>query len=242
MLNRQYTLFIGAIALFIFSLYLLFSIPSRQESKKASPLKKIGDSLGFKKTSALDDYHDPFYPDAPNPFDENEELFDEVERLWPDALNSVTLWPQALYPEKNKHREKVREEWIDFSNKYPENIYIPNEYKEPLTEESAAEIREELDNFTDMTARQANFSAMTKYASPGTEPPQAPSEAEVSPEVQRSYFRYKKKELESRIQLVRYMMENSYLEKDQQEIAMKDLEKWQKELNQIIEISKKVPK
>ncbi|MCB1193379.1 MAG: hypothetical protein H7A23_11940 [Leptospiraceae bacterium] len=242
MVNRQYYLFIGAISLFVFSLYLLFSVPSSKESKEVSPLKTIGDTFGFKHTSSLDNYNDPFYPDAPNPFDENEELLDEVERLWPDALNSVTLWPQALYPEKNKQKEKVREEWIDFSNKYPENIYVPSEYKEPITEEKAAEIRQELDNYTEMETKFASFNASSKYAEPGSEPPKSPKEEEVSPEVQRSYFQYKTKELESRIQLVEYMMEKSYLNADQKETALKDLQSWKKELNQIIEISKQVPK
>ncbi|MCC6275925.1 MAG: hypothetical protein IT569_08710 [Leptospiraceae bacterium] len=217
----------AAIGLAILLVAILFLFPGGKEKKKTDV--SVRDKVKISTTGVVID--DPYFPDAPHPSSEDPKLEAEAEKLWPHALKPGPT---------DKDREKVREEWNKFSAKYPKNIYIPNEYKAPLTEKEAAQARKELDVFTEVDASFASQIASNKYAEPGKEM-KVPNEPKVTPEQQATYFSYKIRELESRIQLVEFMMESSDIDQDQSAIAKKDMATWKKELETLRKIAKEVP-
>ena len=158
-----------------------------------------------------------FWAEAPSPADDIEKM-EEYRNLWPDI------------DQPPKDREAVREQWKEFVTRYPQNIYIPNEYLAELSEAETKERRELLDTIgTIETSLASARIAARKDQQPGAgkEGPDAPTEVSVTPEQQKKYFSYKIRELESRIQLVQFTMEKGRLDADQLPDANKEIAEWQ---------------
>ena len=167
------------------------------------------------------------YLDAPKPNLDPEEIF----KLWPDLQNP---------PKVNK--EEIEKQWIEFARKYPDNFYIPTKYLN-LTEEQLQQRQKELETFTYLESKYSAFrSKLNKEAKPGVDAPEI-KEISIEPEEQRTYFQYKIKELQSRIELIEYWLENegTNLDSQQKELAEQDLQQWKKELNEYNKLLKEIP-
>lgn len=165
------------------------------------------------------------WPDAPAP----EISAEEIRRLWPD-----------LYLPR-PDREEVARQWKEFAAKHPDNFYIPSQFQEPLSESQEKQKRERLDLVSSVESRIAINRAKAQNAEPGQDGPDAPSESPVSPEEQKAYFQYRIQELESRIELIQYFLENGEPDKQQRETAAEDIAKWQKELKDFQEVMEEIP-
>ncbi|AYV56040.1 hypothetical protein [Leptospira kmetyi] len=174
---------------------------------------------------------DPYFPDAPHPFNEDPELEDQAKKLWPEAFK-----PRKTPEEK----EQIRKEWTDFVARYPKNLYIPAEFRPALSESEEKEARERLDAVTSMESRNAISRSLGKYAEPGNEP-KAPTESSVNPKEQRAYIGYKIDELESRIQLIEYTIQQGKLNPEQIGTANQDLLVWKKELTDLRQVQSQIP-
>lgn len=172
------------------------------------------------------------FPDAPHPFEEDPDLEGPAKRLWPAAFKEK---------KSEEEREKIREEWIDFAARYPKNIYIPSEFRPQLTSEDEKKAREQLDKVTSAESKFALSRNEGKYAQPGSVPTR-PSDPNVTPEEQKAYFSYKISELESRIQLVQYAIQQGRMDASQIPQANSDINSWQKELLQLRQASESVPR
>jgi len=207
---------------------LLFFLSSRSEDKKKVVSAGESEEIPIFKNSA--GYTDSMYPDAPSPF-VNGEAEEEARNLWPTAIKST---------KDDAHREKVREEWRDFASKFPKNIYVLNEYRAPLTEKEVAERRASLDTITSVDTYFYREVSRLRYAEPGKDPV-TPKDAGVTPDQQRSFFDYKIREVESRIELIQYAREQKGLSSEQEKIADRDIAQWKKELEDLQKVSKTVP-
>jgi hypothetical protein len=168
------------------------------------------------------------YLDVPKPNLDPEEVF----KLWPDLQN-----PQRV------NKEEIEKQWIEFARKYPNNFYIPTKYLN-LTEEQLQQRQKELETFTYLESKYASIkSKLNKEAQPGVDGPEAIKEINPEPEEQRTYFQYKVKELQSRIELIEYWLENegANLNSQQKELAEQDLQQWKKELNEYNKLLKEIP-
>ncbi len=226
MKNKNLIIYVS-IGVAVVLIAILFLFPGGKEKKKSDV--SVSDKVKISTKGVTID--DPYFPDAPHPSSEDPKLEAEAEKLWPHALKPGPT---------DKDREKIREEWNKFSAKYPKNIYIPNEYKTPLTEKEASEARKELDTFTEVEASFASQISANKYAEAGKEM-KVSNEPKVTPQQQATYFSYKIRELESRIQLVEFMMESGDIDEAQKIIAKKDMDAWKKELETLKKVAKEVP-
>jgi len=168
------------------------------------------------------------YLDAPKPNLDPEEVF----KLWPDLQN-----PQRV------NKEEIEKQWIEFARKYPNNFYIPTKYLN-LTEEQLQQRQKELETFTYLESKYASIkSKLNKEAQPGVNGPEAIKEINPEQEEQRTYFQYKVKELQSRIELIEYWLENegANLNSQQKELAEQDLQQLKKELNEYNKLLKEIP-
>ncbi|MBI37974.1 MAG: hypothetical protein CMF59_00120 [Leptospiraceae bacterium] len=165
------------------------------------------------------------WPDAPAP----DISAEEIRRLWPD-----------LYLPR-PDREEVARQWKEFADKHPDNLYIPSRFQAPLSEEQEKSRRETLDLVSSVESRLAVNQANARNAEPGEDGPDAPSESPVKPEEQRQYFEYRIKELESRIQLIQYFIENGEPDKQQRDMAAEEIATWKKELEEFQEVMKQIP-
>ncbi|WP_367897621.1 hypothetical protein AB3N61_11450 [Leptospira sp. WS58.C1] len=212
-----------------FILILCFLFIIWPEKKAPSP------SLGEEASEAVDRKYGSDtleFPDAPHPFEEDPDLEGSAKRLWPAAFREK---------KSEEEREKIREEWIDFAARFPRNIYIPKEFRPPLTSEDEKKARELLDKITSAESKFALSRNASKYDHPGSVPTR-PTDPNVTPEEQRAYFSYKISELESRIQLVQYAIQQGRMDTSQIPQANSDLAAWQKELTQLIQASESVPR
>jgi type IV secretory pathway VirB10-like protein len=225
-MNKKF-LVIGGIALALIALAFLF-LPSKDKKKTAN--KNTSTETNETVTSTSSGFSN--FSDAPAPANENSALEVEAEKLWPHLATQDT---------SARRKEKVREEWNSFASKYPKNFYIPAELKAPMTETEAAEKRKEIDIVTKMESKLAVVEINSRKAEPGSAAPKAPVKPDVTPEEQRIYIGFKTKELESRIQLIEYSIENSGINGDQLTIARKDISNWKKELTDLQEVEKKIP-
>jgi hypothetical protein len=167
------------------------------------------------------------YADAAFPSDDDN---DQAERLWPHAFKTPDI---GL-------KERVAEEWKQFSAKYPNNIYIPSMFRsKPMTKEEEASALETLDSVTSQEASLASFISNNRYAT--GEPPEGRKEKDANPKEQAKYFDYKIRELQSRIQLIENFLESGDADASQRSIAQEDLKSWKEELKKYQEVSKKVP-
>ena len=230
MKNKQ-GLIITLAVLVILGLAAFFFIPdgSIKTVKKSNPKE---DKLPKLPSDSGDDFYSSIYTDAPKPEQEEPRLESQVKNLWPHLAIQIN-WKEK--------KERVKKEWTEFSAKYPDNIYIPSSFKAPSTEEEKKQARKENDTFLSVFTGASLSELMARNAKPG-ELAKDPGAKAFKPEEQRAFFFYKQKELKSRIELVEYAMSFNKLLGDQAELAKKDLEVWKKELQQIEEISKTVPK
>ncbi|KPA32214.1 Uncharacterized protein AMR50_3164 [Leptospira interrogans] len=140
-----------------------------------------------------------------------------------------------------EEKEQIRKEWADFIARYPKNLYIPSEFRPPLTETEEKKARERLDTFTDIETKNAIIYSLAKYAEPGKAPEEPSSQPNVDPKEQRTYFQYRIEELESRIQLIEYTIQEGRLDPDQAETAYQDLGDWKKELSELKQVQNQIP-
>lgn len=222
--NRWMLLLGGAFLILITILMYSQTDDAKKEAQLKAEKKDSWDSGGSSDGSDFSNF-----PEAPRP---EEDVRAEVERLWAHALE----------PKDPKRKERVQKEWQDFAQKYPKNIYIPNEIRGPLTEAEEKEIIETLDSFTSMEAKFASYIASNKYATPGTEAPDRISEKDADPKEMSKYFEYKVRELESRIELLEYTMEKARLSSVDEAIAKKDIDELKKQLVNLKEMQAQVPR
>jgi hypothetical protein len=225
-MNKKF-LVIGGIALALIALAFLF-MPSRDKKKTAN--KNSSSETNETVSSSSGGFTN--FSDAPSPGNEDSALEAEAEKLWPHLAKQDT---------SAKRKEKVKEEWNAFASKYPKNFYIPAELKAPMTEAEAAEKRREIDIVTKMESKLSVIEINARKSEPGSAVPKAPGKPDVTPEEQRIYIGFKTKELESRIQLIEYSIENSGINGDQLTIARKDISEWKRELTQLQEVERKIP-
>ncbi|PJZ71005.1 hypothetical protein CH373_00260 [Leptospira perolatii] len=172
------------------------------------------------------------FPEAPHPFQEDPDLEGEAKRLWPEVVFSQN---------KKVDREKIRDEWNDFAKRYPKNIYIPKEFRPQL---SSAEEKARLEKLDKISAAEAQFALAKgagRYSEPGAQPSANSMEPKVTPSEQKAYFEYKIEELESRIQLIEYSINERQIDSSQLEEAKRDLLLWRKELEQVKQVLETVP-
>ncbi|MCB1142756.1 MAG: hypothetical protein H7A24_04045 [Leptospiraceae bacterium] len=219
---------IGGIILLIIAIGSFFLGKGEEKRSKVSKGKTIDDSGYFKD---FEGYSDSFYTDAPIPFRDTADAEEEARNLWSEAIKSQ---------KDESVKEKVKEEWRDFSARYPKNIYIPNEFQTGLTQEEIEERSITLDSVTSVDTFFARQSVRDKYLPPGSDP-KIPKEPNVTPEQQKSFFAYKMREIQSRIELLEFTKERKGLSSDQIQTAEKDLDLWKKELEEMKQISATVP-
>lgn len=220
-------LFFAAIILAVLLIFFLAFWPDDRKKQLLSISEESDAVLKTKYYSEMD----PYFPDAPHPFNEDPELEDQAKKLWPEAFR-----PKKTPEEK----EQIRKEWTDFVARYPKNLYIPSEFRPALSEAEEKESRERLDAVTSIESRNAVSRSLGKYAEPGNEP-KAPSESSVNPKEQRAFISYKIDELESRIQLIEYTIQQGKLSPDQIGIANQDLLVWKKELTDLRQVQSQIP-
>ncbi|WP_061220989.1 hypothetical protein [Leptospira borgpetersenii] len=224
--KRKFFFTVTLLAVFL----MLFLIFWPESSKKQS--LPISEEKGTISKTKYYSEMDPYYPDLPHPFNEDPELEVQAKKLWPEAFRP------KMTPEE---KEEIRREWTDFIARYPKNLYIPAELRPPLTEAEEKELRERLDTFTDVESRNISVRFLEKYSEPGKEP-ELSSESNVTPKEQLVYINYKIKELESRIQLIEYTIEQKKLDSDQMEIAKQDLMDWKDELSELKQVQSQIPR
>ncbi|MCG6166319.1 hypothetical protein [Leptospira sanjuanensis] len=220
-------LFFAAIALAVLLILFILFWPENQKKESLSIAEESDAVLKTKYYSEMD----PYFPDAPHPFNEDPELEGQAKKLWPEAFK-----PRKTPEEK----EQIRKEWTDFIARYPKNVYIPSEFRPALSEAEEKEARERLDTVTNMESRNAIVRSLGKYAEPGNEP-KAPSESSVNPKEQLAYINYKIEELESRIQLIEYTIQQGKLNPEQIGTANQDLIVWKKELSTLRQVQSQIP-
>ncbi|MBM9579114.1 hypothetical protein JWG45_18360 [Leptospira sp. 201903070] len=219
------------LAAFVFAFILILFIIFWPEDRKKNSISIVEESEAVLKTKYYSEM-DPYFPDAPHPFNEDPELEGQAKRLWPEAFR-----PKKTPEEK----EQIRKEWSDFVARYPKNIYIPSEFKPALTEAEEKEARDRLDSIGSVEAMNAVSRSLSKYAEPGKEP-KPPSEASVNPKEQLAYVNYKIEELESRIQLIEYTIQQGKLDPSQVGTANQDIAVWKKELADLKQVQSMIPR
>ncbi|MDF3819387.1 hypothetical protein P3G55_05730 [Leptospira sp. 96542] len=169
-------------------------------------------------------FEEPEFADAPNP--------EEME-----LAQAEVLWPFALEKKPNR-KEEVKEEWREFAAKHPNNFYIPREMRPKPTEAEEKIQIQTMETFAAMDAMQAASVSKSKWsdAANAKEPNVRPE-----PKDQKVYFDYKIHELESRIQMIEYWMENKQPTSATRLSAEKDIQLWKKELTSLKEIRSQVP-
>ncbi|WP_061222876.1 hypothetical protein [Leptospira weilii] len=220
-------LFFAVTLLTVFLILFLVFWPENLK-KQSLPNSEEDTVLKIKYYSEMD----PYYPDLPHPFNEDPELEIQAKKLWPEAFRP------KMTPEE---KEEIQSEWADFIARYPKNLYIPAELRPPLTEAEEKELRERLDTFTDVESRNVSVRFLEKYSEPGKEP-EFSSESSVTPKEQLVYINYKIEELESRIQLIEYTIEQEKLDSDQIEIAKQDLIDLKDELSELKQVQSQIPR
>lgn len=221
-----------AAALFFFGFtsilfYIIYSDDSSKEKQK-----QIAEVL--KSTPVQNSYFqvppDWLYPEAPNP-DSTLDSFLKSRELWPDIGEK---------PFDEAHREKIRREWLDFAARYPDNLFIPNEYKN-LTPEQKEAIRKNNELAASYAAKQAAQMAQEKYREPGQNPPLR-TEPPPNPAEHRAWLNYKIQETKSLIEIIEYFLEKGNPNPEQLAQAKEDLAKLRMELREYEKVLSQVPK
>lgn len=146
---------------------------------------------------------------------------------------TLRLWPHLRQPELTREQQAaIQAQWHRFAQQHPDNLYLPAAMQASLTPEQALAARQRLDNTTAVAARQAAQSHAQKYVEPGQMPPPAPA-APADAAMQRDFFDYKIRELESRLQLVNFYLANGQPSADKRAAANKDIQQWTRELESL---------
>lgn len=168
----------------------------------------------------------------------------EVDRLWPHV---------RLGPPSAQERSRIRAQWVRFATSYPDNLYVPSEFRPALNEEQRQAARQQLDDTTAMAARMAAQKHADRYAQPPSvadlaqrQTGAAPSEQQarasgVTPAQQRNFFSYRIRELESRIQLVEFYLASDDLAATKKAAATKEVTVWKKELEELTRLRAQIP-
>lgn len=168
----------------------------------------------------------------------------EVDRLWPHV---------RLGPPSAQERSRIRAQWVRFSTNYPDNLYVPAEFRPALNEVQRQAARQQLDDTTAMAARMAAQKHADRYAQPPSvgdlaqrQTSAAPSEQQarasgVTPAQQRNFFSYRVRELESRIQLVEFYLASDDMAATKKAAATKEVTVWKKELEELIRLRAQIP-
>ena len=207
-MNKRNLIIGGLVVLVVVALGIFLLL--RDPSKPGAP--GGGDAGGGDAPSGTE------YAGAPDPARDIEK-YEQIKRLWPDL------------GKKGPKKEDVIKEWREFAAKYPNNFYLPPEFKAELNEEQRKAQQKRLETFGSMDASFANFRAKAKYLKPGAKPPEF--KGDYTPEELKTYFTYRIKELESRIQLLEFAMSRKGLDPDQERPAKQELAQWNQELTKI---------
>jgi hypothetical protein len=219
--KKQLLILLGIVAIVVIAIVVVLNTGDKGDG----PLSDGDDGVGPDAGGEL------AWPDAPDPAEDLEKL-EQYRNLWPDIDD-----PPA-------DREAVRVEWKEFAARYPQNLYIPNEYLAELSETELKERRELLDTIGTIESNLASARATArKDDSPaaGKEGPDAPAQAPVTPEQQKRYFDYKIRELESRIQLVQFTIEKGRMSADQLPDAQSELTAWQNNIEEYKQVRATIP-
>ncbi len=224
---------LSAVVVFIVLIFSLFYIIFSDEGNETK--KEQIASAKQKQTETAENFSffvppDWQYQEAPNP-DQTVESFLKSRELWPDIGNRQPT---------EEHREKIRREWQEFAARHPDNLFIPNEFKN-LSPAQIAAIRRDNDLAGDRAAQQAAFAAREKYRPPGENPP----ESELpppNPAEQRAWLDYKIRETRSVIEVIDYFIEKGDPDSAQQAEALRDLARLKKELNGYEKAYAEIPK
>lgn len=147
--------------------------------------------------------------------------------------DALRLWPHLRQGAPTREQQAaVQAQWSRFAQAHPDNVYLPAAMQASLTPEQVRAARQRLDNTTAVVARQAAQSHAQKYAEPGQAPPAAPAEP-VDVAMQRDFFDYKIRELESRLQLVNFYLANGQPSAEKRAAANKDIQQWTRELESL---------
>jgi len=215
-MNKRLAVILAAVAGVILLAVIAYLVIDRQNSP--------GGPSGDRENTPFKE----MYPDAPNPA-EDPELAEQIKNLWPDVF------------QPKPDRDAIRREWADFAKKYPTNIYIPDEFKTPLSDEQRDERQKVLDTVTGVDTRFAAMRAESRNAAPGQDGPDAPAQPTIPAAEQRIYFDYKIQELQSRIQLVEYMLENGNPDAEQKASAQTELKQWNAQLENYKKLKSSIP-
>jgi len=216
----------GGLGLAALVLVTFFLFTSGKENQSSNNAKVDEDSERSIRSTAKSLFDDPEFAEAPTPDDDE---LSQAESLWPMALER-----------KPDNREKVKEEWRDFAAKYPKNFYIPKAMRPARTEAEEKAAVQALDDFTAMDASIASDLSKNKWADAGSTPGAEPKRP--APAKQKAYFDFKINELESRIQMVEYWMQNNGVNASDKANAEKDIKLWKKEIATLEEVRNQVPK
>jgi hypothetical protein len=220
--KKQLMILLGIVGIVVLAIVIILSFGDENER---GPLASGEDGDG------QDVSEGGLWAEAPLPADDLEKM-EEYRNLWPDIDDAPA------------DREAVREQWKEFAARYPQNIYIPNEYLSELSESEIKERRELLDTIGTIESGLASARvAARKDDAPaaGKEGPEAPAEADVTPEQQRKFFDYKIQELESRIQLVQFTIEKGRMDADQLPDAQQELGEWQAKIEEYKKVRATIP-
>lgn len=144
------------------------------------------------------------YPNAPNP-DNDPKQWAQNRKLWPDIKNNI---------DEAAVEQRVKEEWASFAAKYPNNLYLPNEFKPTKNPKELQVWRETLDTITDVESQIARLRAQADRQEPGQQP-LSTSVPDIDIEKQQVYLSYQVDELTSRIELLEFYLESPEIDKDQ---------------------------
>lgn len=146
---------------------------------------------------------------------------------------TLRLWPHLRQAGPTREEQAaVQAQWSRLAQQHPDNLYLPSGMQAALTPDQARVARQRLDNTTAVVAQQAVQSYAQKYAAPGQDappPPAAPADAAM----QRDFFDYKIRELESRLQLVQFYLANGQPTAQKRVAANKDIQQWTRELESL---------
>lgn len=205
----------------------------------APPVPEVGSAGTFFGPLAAVFKRQPAVPPAPAA-----EAQSEVDRLWPHV---------RLGPPSAQERSHIRAQWVNFSAQYPDNLYVPSEFRPALNAAQHQAARQQLDDTTAMAARMAAQKHADRYAQPPSVgdsaqrqiavPPseQQARDAGVNPVQQRNFFNYRIRELESRIQLVEFYLASDDMAATKKAAATKEVTVWKKELEELTRMRAQIP-
>ena len=199
---RREKVYFVIVFIFFISLFINFidSAPPAPEAYTSPYVQAEPKTLDSVHTIDLDDP----YPDAPNP-DNDPKQWTKNRALWPDLRIEL---------DKDDIAAQVKEEWESFAAKFPENVYLPNEFKKKQSPAQQKQWREKIDIIADVEIEFARIRALLKKVEPGEQPPDlAPAQIDV--EKQQVYLAYQLEEITSRIQLLQFYLDSGNTDKDQ---------------------------